>query len=158
MPLFTLIGMNHEAYSGLIARFTGGEPAVVNASVKDLERLMLEEDSRRLAMGISIPTAPSAQRADGTPGAKTPTPAPPSNPRRPAPRNDPEEGGGNYPPDNGIPWRVVKAIHRGKKSCLYCHSRKKFHWEKGCPALGACGLIVKEDKAAADKLMALWTE
>ena len=58
MPLIALIGMNHEAYSGLIARFTGGEPAVVNASVEDLERLVLEEDSRRLAMGISTPTPP----------------------------------------------------------------------------------------------------
>ena len=46
MPLFTLIGMNHDQYSGLLARFTSGEPAIVNATTSDLERLVIEEDSR----------------------------------------------------------------------------------------------------------------
>ena len=52
MPFIALIGMDHEKYSGLLARFTIGEPAVVGASLTDLEHLMLEEDSRRRAMGI----------------------------------------------------------------------------------------------------------
>jgi hypothetical protein len=45
VPLFTMIGMNHDAYSGLLAIFTGGEPAIVQVNIEGLEKLMLEEDS-----------------------------------------------------------------------------------------------------------------
>ena len=111
MPLFVLIAMNHDAYSGLLARFAGGEPAVLQANIADLEKLMLEEDSRRLAMGLSTPTSmPSANRAKDGASTGTSTPGPSSNPHRPAPRNTTTNEPLDYPPDRGVPWKIIKSI------------------------------------------------
>ncbi len=52
MPMFAILGMHHDQYSGLLARYTSGEPAIVNATIAEIERLMLDGDSRRRAMGI----------------------------------------------------------------------------------------------------------
>jgi hypothetical protein len=110
-------------------------------------------------MGLSTPPSmPSANRAEDWAGIAKATLGPPSNPRRPAPRNERGSKKVDYPPEGGDPWKIVKSIVREEKLCVHCHSKKAFHWEKGCPALGAFGLVVKKDQAAADKLMALWTE
>jgi hypothetical protein len=124
VPLFTLIGMNHDQYSGLLDRFTSGEPAIVNATTSDLERLMLEEDSCRRAMGIQpMSGQSSANRAqDVRPKndeAKT------SVPRHP-PRGTPPDSL-VYPPEGGIKWKVLKGIVEGEESCPHCHSRDEFH-------------------------------
>ena len=63
MPLFAILGMDHSKYDGLLSRFTSGDASVVGADLPTLEHLMMGEDRRKEAMGITSAPIPSANRA-----------------------------------------------------------------------------------------------
>ena len=60
MPLFAILGLDSGRYDGIINRFTGGNPTIVNADLGTLEYLLIQEDVRKRTLGVSSESRPSA--------------------------------------------------------------------------------------------------
>ena len=63
MPLFAILVMYHSKYNGLLSCFTSGDTLVVMADLPTLELLMLGEERRKAAMGLSTAPSPPANWA-----------------------------------------------------------------------------------------------
>ena len=110
MPLFALLGMDHSKYNGLLARFTSGNPSIVTANMSQLETKMTDEDSRKMAMGISPTPFPSASRVSN----REPTSRQAPSPTGPCP--------GSIPSPSSLVSAFVPSHHRhpmegGKRDC-----------------------------------------
>ena len=146
LPLFALLGMDHQKYDGLLLRYTSGNPSIIAADLPQLERQMKDEDARKEAMGITIPPPSSIKRASGqAPPKPTETTKPPGPPHRPPPDREEQI----YPPPGGIKWYKLAELIKGKEKCPHCFSEDPFHLEEGCPALAKSGLICVLDAAKA---------
>ena len=155
MPLFAILGMDHSKYDGLLSRFTSGDASVVTADLPALELLMLGEDRRKEAMGITPVPIPSANRAtQGPPNNNNHSDDQGGNPRGPPPLPPPEA---IFPPTKGVRWPQIKALFEDKKSCPHCHSRDKFHWTTGCPVLAELNLVCVEDATKAKDILTKYT-
>jgi len=64
MTLFAILGMDHSKYGGLLSRFTSGssDPAIITASLSQLEAKMTNTDTRKEAMRITPSPIQSAAR------------------------------------------------------------------------------------------------
>ena len=93
LPLFTLGNLESSKYPGLLNRYVMNDPLITNASIRSLEKEMVEEEGRlqtlqRHGQVSDLPlTLLAAQRA--ATGGYTPTPAssgtvPPPKPPQPS--------------------------------------------------------------------------
>jgi hypothetical protein len=145
MPLKILSCLN-ESYPGLIARYCQGDPAVVNATVSQLESLMAAEREAQRAFPNLYPPA-SANRARST---TTPSTSPAAN-------SAPSTMTPSYPPSKGVQWDKAEDLVSEGKICPVCFSRGQWHVNDGsfrCVPLAKHGCIIKADQNAADKLVA----
>lgn len=125
MPFFTIMGIDHHHFSGIFARFTSGDPLVVNADLTCIKALMNNETTRHKAMGLANDDPPphdSANRAQ-QPCAlkKIPT------------GTVPDHTIVEYLPTCGVHWEFVTACHKAHKQRPYCYSTDLLHWKIGCP-------------------------
>lgn len=144
-------------YEGVVSSFTHGDPTVVACDLKHLEHLMMLEDDRLkfLNQGSTPPPAlPLARRGNKKPAADPKPSAPPKSP--PAPHGQMQV---SYPPSQGIKWKELRDLIKSKSLCPFCFTKtKSFHWEVGCPALAAAGIITVEDKDASKALLDKFNE
>ena len=155
MPLFALLGLDHNRFGGIINRFTSGDPTVVNADLNGIADLINIEATRCTIMGDSdgVQHVPSANRAQGNNTNNTNNNNNNTNNERPSP-SPASILVRDYPPP-GVKWGVVRKCHTGASQCPYCFLDDASYWEVGCPCLLRMDKIVivnaAKGKALAEK-------
>ena len=154
MPLFTILGMDHSKYDGLLSRFTSGDTSVILGNLPTLELLMMGEYRCKAALGITPDPTPSANCATQcTPDTQAGNsqndcweiPPPP-------PQDD-----ATFPSIKGVRWPIINGLYKDKKSSPHYHSRDTFHWKTGCPVLAELNLVYVKDDTKAQAIITKYT-
>ena len=144
MTTIVMTQMDQALYDGTYSRYTGGDPAVHQANLYELEKMMVEEVKRKADGGTDVSIAGGAARRVGSnqPPANTPTPRN-SNPTPTPPA---------YPPEP-LRWAQLGRLVDANTLCPVCFSPRDFCRTHSCPALAKKDLVIIEDKVAAKKIL-----
>ena len=99
IPIFSIVGLDHNRYPGVKSCYLTGEAALVNCDLLELSGLLSSEENRQCALGIpsAPPSTTTANRVSNTPTNTHPSVRPAPHPTQPPTQSSVVA----YPPSRG---------------------------------------------------------